>query len=80
MIYSLAPNERIDTGKTWPVYTVRLHAHGHRACVFKYSACNIKGTTWSQAIRYREILGEGGDEVTILNVSKAIEGLRTRVV
>ena len=31
MIYSLAPSERIDTGKTWPVYTVRLRALGHRA-------------------------------------------------
>ena len=31
MIYSLDPSECIDTGKTWPVYTVRLHALGHRA-------------------------------------------------
>ena len=58
MIYSLAPSERIDTGKTWPVYTIRLRALGRRACicprahVLKYSACNIKGTAWSQAITH----------------------------
>ena len=40
MIYSL---ECIDTGKIWPVYTVRLRALGRRAC-------NIEGTAWNQAI------------------------------
>ena len=34
MIYSRAPSERIDTGKTWPVYTVRLRALGRRACIW----------------------------------------------
>ena len=53
MIYSLAPSEHIDTGKTWPVYTVRLRALGHAYVVWlKYGVCNIKGTTWSQAIIY----------------------------
>ena len=34
MIYSLAPSGRIDTGKTWPVCTVRLRVVGRRACIW----------------------------------------------
>ena len=33
LCYSMAPSECIDTGKTWPVYTVQLHALGRRACI-----------------------------------------------
>ena len=39
MIYSLAPSERINTGKTWPVYTIRLHALGHHACIWHIVQC-----------------------------------------
>ena len=78
MIYSLAPSEHINTGKTWPVYTVRLHALGRRACIWHivqciWLACNIKGTTWSQGISiYKGHLIMGplviGSDGTLLNM------------
>ena len=40
MIYSLAPSGRIDTGKTWPVYTVRLRVVGRRACIMAWVQAN----------------------------------------
>ena len=43
MIYSLAPSERIDMGKTWPVYTVRLHALGRRAYGLNIVRATSKG-------------------------------------
>ena len=39
VIYSLAPSEHIDTGKTWPVYTVQLHTLGRRACIWHIVQC-----------------------------------------
>ena len=45
VIYSLAPSERIDTGKTWLVYTVTA-THSWASCIWlKHSACNIKGAS-----------------------------------
>ena len=43
MIYSLAPSERIDTGKTWLVYTIRLRALGRHAYGLNIVRATSKG-------------------------------------
>ena len=45
MIYSLAPSEHIDMGKTWLVYTVQLRALGHRA----YGLNKVRATSGMHA-------------------------------
>ena len=63
MIYSLAPSQRSDTVKNgWYIpygYALlgAVHAYGLQ-CSDRYSACNIKGTAWSQAVSIMYIVCE----------------------
>ena len=51
MIYS-APSECIDTGKTWPVYTVRLRALGRRAYGLNIVRATSKGPLRARLYMY----------------------------